>query len=493
MNGGNTVKILARSLRGSFCYPIAIFLVGVLFSPGPASAAVDTAALSKAMQSIAVLTAETAEGSKVSGLAFISSGENMAVTALGLLKDARKVTLKFQNGEEIDSPGFIDLDERKGIALIDLRPSGRVELNLAQVKITPGTTVNCAAVRDAAYGFVQLAVAEVHQGSDGVERYILSGEASFGNSGAPALDAKGNVIGLVLETKTGRVLVPSSFIMVLDPSLPSKAWETPNETTTATQPSTPASGPMDEIDNSILDFLILRADHQVVYHWADEITRGTGFLQGVPQDLYNHQTKLEVGLRRLKEIKTDDPSRATLLKNLQEVGASQYVATEHMIKAIVTGQQTNNWGPQSQDLQKRSKAALAMAEELLSSQNTILLEIYKGSSSFRDNIPKELVYFLEIEPRPSLFRLGVQALVTNPLYLSIVYQDSLASTLGLKPGDRLISAAGTDLDPKGSIEEFKMIVQNNLGNTISATVDREGKKTELKMQIPKEIPANFLY
>jgi S1-C subfamily serine protease len=83
--------------------------------------------------------------------------------------------------------------------------------------------------------------------------------------------------------------------------------------------------------------------------------------------------------------------------------------------------------------------------------------------------------------------------VSNPLYLSVVYQDSFAVTLGLKPGDRLISAAGTDLDPKGSMEEFKMIVQNNLGKTIPVTVEREGKKTELKMSVPKEIPSSFLY
>lgn len=134
-----------------------------------------------------------------------------------------------------------------------------------------------------------------------------------------------------------------------------------------------------------------------------------------------------------------------------------------------------------------------MTEEILASQNSILREIYGGSSTFRDNIPKELVYALAIEPRPSVFRFGVWTPVTNPLYLSIVYQDSFASTLGLKSGDRLISAAGTDLDPKGSIEEFKIIVQNNLGKTIPVTVEREGKKTELKMQVPKEIPSSFLY
>lgn len=485
-------------MRGSTGkYLLLSLIVSVLFAtcigPGQASAQMDAAALTKVIQSIALMTVERSDGSSVSGMAFVSLGENRAATSLGLLKDARKVTLKFQSGDEVSSAGMVDLDEKRGIALIDLPVQGRKMLDIAQVKISPGTVVNCAAAREGAFGFIRLSVSEAHQGTDGVERYVLSGETFSGNSGTPALDEKGNVIGMVIELESTRILVPSAFIIALNPSLPVRPWETQAPTVATAEPSTQGPGPMDVIDTSILEFLILRHDHQVIYHWADEITRGHGFLQGVPQELYNYQTKLEVALRRIKDVQTDDPSRSTLLKNLLEAGANQHLAAEHMMKAIVAGQQSKDWGPQSQDLQKRSQAALAMTEEILASQNSILREIYGGSSAFRDNIPKELVYALAIEPRPSVFRFGVWTPVTNPLYLSIVYQDSFASTLGLKSGDRLISAAGTDLDPKGSIEEFKIIVQNNLGKTIPVTVEREGKKTELKMQVPKEIPSSFLY
>ena len=487
-------------MRESGCKfrPILWVLVTSVFfatciRPGLANAQADAAALTKAIQSIALMTVETSKGSKASGLAFVSLGENRAVTALHLLKDARKVTLRFPSGEEVSSAGIVDLDENRGIALIDLPGPGRNKLNIEQVRISPGTVVNCAAAREGTFGFIRLSVSEVHQGTDGVERYILSGESFSGNSGTPALDVKGNVIGMVIELGNSRILVPSAFIVALDSSLPLRQWENQVSATAAAESATPGPGPMDGVDVSILEFLILWADHYVIYQWADEITRGHGYLQGVPQDLYNFQTKLEVALRRIKEVQTDDPKRLTLLKNLQEAGANQYIAAEHMMKAIVVGQQAKDWGPQSQDLQKRSKAALVMTDELLASQKSILREIYGSSAPFRDNIPKELVYSLVIEPRPSLFRLGTYSPMTNPLYLSIVYRDSFAATLGLKPGDRLISAAGIDLDPKGSIEEFKMIVQNNLGETIPVTLEREGKKTELKMQIPKEIPSSFLY
>ncbi|MDO9508462.1 MAG: trypsin-like peptidase domain-containing protein [Thermovirgaceae bacterium] len=449
------------------------------------------------MQSIAVLTVETAGGSKVSGLAFVSSGENRAVTALHLLKDARKVTLKFQNGGEVDSPGFVDLDEKRGIALLDLPAPGKAALRLAPVKISPGTTVNCAAVRDAAFGFVQLSVSEVHQGADGVERYILSGEASGGNSGGPALDPKGSVIGLVLEEKKDgniqRTLVPAAFILALKASEPIKAWGAQNQAPTAQKPGTSAPGPKDEIDSTLLDFFVLLSDHKVTYYWADEVTRSTGLQQGVPQQMYDHQTKLSLGLRQIKALTTDDPLRKDLLKTFVEIGTNQFSAAEFMVNAVVAWQQANNWGPQSQDLQKRAGASMTLANELNNASIPALRELYEKSSVFKEKIPKELVYSMGIEKRPSIFSLGVQTYARNPFALVMVYPDSVASTLGLQTGDLIVSAAGTKFESNGSIEDFKVIIQNNLGNAIDVLVERSGKKTDLKMAVLKEIPANFLY
>lgn len=76
----------------------------------------------------------------------------------------------------------------------------------------------------------------------------------------------------------------------------------------------------------------------------------------------------------------------------------------------------------------------------------------------------------------------------------VLYDNSMAKALGLRQGDEIISAAGQKFDNKnGSFEDFKMIIQNNLGKTIEVVVMRDSKETTLKMEIPKEIPKEYLY
>jgi hypothetical protein len=38
-----------------------------------------------------------------------------------------------------------------------------------------------------------------------------------------------------------------------------------------------------------------------------------------------------------------------------------------------------------------------------------------------------------------------------------------------------------------------VIIQNNLGKTIKVVVQRYGEETTLEMEIPKEIPKEYLY
>lgn len=79
--------MLVRALQKCFWCLSAAFLFGMtFFSPSSASAQMDSAALSRALQSVGVITVETRTGSKVTGLAFLAAGENKAVTTLHLLK-----------------------------------------------------------------------------------------------------------------------------------------------------------------------------------------------------------------------------------------------------------------------------------------------------------------------------------------------------------------------------------------------------------------------
>lgn len=247
------------------------------------------------------------------------------------------------------------------------------------------------------------------------------------------------------------------------------------------------------MDTSLLNFFVLFSDHQVIYYWADEITKGTGFRQGIPQQMYDYQTKLNLQLRQIKTLTAKAPLREGLLKAVIEIGTNEYSAAEFFINAVVTGQQANDWNPQAQDLHKRSKASMSMATELLNASLPSILKLYESSSVFKDGMPKDLGYIMGIKQRPSIFRLGVQTFVRNPFSLVVVYEGSIASTLGLQADDLIVSAAGEEFGSKGSIEDFKLIIQNNMGKTVEVTVSRGNDKITLKMEVPKEISADSLY
>lgn len=477
---------------GSFFLFVLTLSWAAFYQNGPAEAQVDAAALSRAMNSIAVISVETKDGKENRGLAFLTSVEGKAVTAAHLLKNASRVILRFQDGTETLSSGVIAIDEKRGLAMLDIPSSGRAGLTMVQVSISPGTMVYCGAVRDNTYGFVQLSVSEVHQGSFGVERYVLSGEAPEGNSGSPALDQKGNVTGMVIDTGEGKVLVPSAFIVAIGDSSPLKSWggEVP-ETVDAPQ-ADPGPGPMDEIDQAILDFLVMLYDHDSVYRWGQEKTMGKGYLEGVPEDVYHYQTRLEIAIKKLGGVETDDRLRKKIIKNLSEAGNNQVIAVNCFIQAVVAGQGARDWGAQSQDLNKRAKAAINIAGEVLLTELPAIQELYERSTVFGEKMHRDIKYYLGIEKRVAPFAIGAVTTIGEPFRMIVLYHETFGEALGLKAGDKILSAAGSKFDDGGSMEDFKAVILENLGKTIDVIVERNGEQTTLKMKIPGEIPDKYL-
>lgn len=488
------MAVLPGKIRPSPCVLVLILLF--LMPGNPARAQVDAAALLKAMQSIAVLTTETGEGQKMTGLAFLTGDGGRAVTAAHLVRNARKVTLRFRDGLEAVSAGIVELDEKRGIALIDAGEAGKEPLKISAGEIITGTAINFGAVRDNTWGILQLTVSEIRQGHDGVERYALSGEAPYGNSGSPALDNDACVTGVVIESPEGRILVPSAYITALNPALTARGWGVSQSIPglremTATLEDTEHT---DETDLLLVDLFVTIFDHDSIYRWADLKTFGTGFLEGVPQEVYNYQARLEMTMRKLAVTRNGDPLRNRVTRIAREAGNSQVAGINYFIQAVVAGQETKDWGARSQNLQKRSNAALAMAGEILKSELPAIMELFYYSDTFRQNLPRECRFFLGIEKRPSMFEMGVLTLIKDPLYLLAVWPDSMATELDLRTGDRIIAAAGKDFDPEeDSIEDLKMILQENLGNTVDVLILREGYEITLRMKIPEEMPDKFLY
>jgi hypothetical protein len=490
------------SLR-RLCFAIALlaFLSAISFFSNPTEAQqLDWRKLSKALESTATVTVVTDSGETVTGMAFLSGHGDIAVTALSLLEDARKVELRFPDGSVMDAAGVVDSDEGHGLAFLKLQAPAKAPLNLAPVRLDPGAAVHCAAARDGDFGFVQLQVAEIHQGPGGVERYLLFGDAPEGLTGAPVLGPDGGVVGMLLEEGQGqglrRVLVPAAYIQVLDFSAEARPWPgsvPAGSKKTAQEENLPAENVFAELDRDLAGFLNLLSSNRALYVWANVKSKGYGFKEGVPQEIYNEQIRFQQVLGKTSGIKTEDALRSRALAAAVTAGRNQNQAIEYFIQSIVVGQQADSWTPQAEDLFRRCQAHLQIVVDTLSNPESKVADLMEASEEFREALLPETTYDLGLVPRPSSFRIGVVARPETPFSLLVVLPDSFGASLGLRPGDRIVSAGGHTFGERESLEDFKMIIQDNLGKPLAVVVEREGKTQTLNVKLPKEIPAQHLY
>lgn len=86
-------------------------------------------------------------------------------------------------------------------------------------------------------------------------------------------------------------------------------------------------------------------DYVVILDWADTNTNGNGYLQGVPQDVYNYQMKLKQADSKMADITTEDSLRKDLISTAIAAVNKRLSAGEYFINAIVTGQQAKDFPP----------------------------------------------------------------------------------------------------------------------------------------------------
>ncbi len=74
----------------------------------------------------------------------------------------------------------------------------------------------------------------------------------------------------------------------------------------------------------------------------------------------------------------------------------------------------------------------------------------------------------------------VPAYVLNPPVVERVEPNSIASKVGLKPGDRIVAVDGKEVR---SWEELDKLLRWKVGNTVILTVERNGKRIDLKVNL----------
>ncbi|NPV83475.1 MAG: hypothetical protein HPY46_07845 [Candidatus Aminicenantes bacterium] len=489
------MKLKKKAGKPYFLLALVAIILLALSSPQLLKAQASQNWRAGALASLASLQVDNKDGSKQVGMVFLAVKDGLGVTSLDVVKNASKVLAVFPNGEEYAATGVVDQDDKTGVAIIKLRLFGKPLLSLRSTAPAPGEPVFCGVSREGDFGFVEGKIG-TKEAAAGPSLYSIIADLPPGNSGAPVFDNKGSVIGLLswqVNDGQGRyVLVPAGHILALDSSLPTQPWAT-GAAREGTEAAATETASLETVDALLAEACLVLDNLRVFYDWEDVRTGGQGFLSGVDKELYSAQQQTEQILKKVAGQKVTDQLRKDAILAVLEIGSKQYNAVEEFIKSVVIGQQYKDWNAQAQDMYRRSQASMETVESLKAARKSVLRELYEKSPVFKEKLPKAVAYNFMILDRPSSFRLGVVSFARNQFYIMATRKDSLARQLDLWGGDKIISAAGRTFGPEDTLEDFKLIIMNNLGKQIEVVVERNNKPKVLKIKIPAEIPAQHLY
>jgi S1-C subfamily serine protease len=462
-------------------------------SLGQIPAAADLSA--KILPSVVALSIQMPDGRTTAGTGFLTIKDGILATTWRPVSGAKGLVARFSNGEEFECSGIIDKDEKRNIALIRIKTFGRPLLKMSAAEPATGEAAMVAAVKEGAFGMVPVTAGETTV-VDGVRLTALSGDVPEGNNGAPVVNARGEACGVLasreVEGRPAVFALPAASVLALDVTLPTQPWSAAAPAATG-----PAGGKAlmanDEVDARLGQAFLAVTEGEACLSWAGELSRGYGFLSGVPSDLYQAQQALDTATASLGEVRTDDELRLKIGRVLMQILANQKAATENFIRGVVTGQQAKNWVAQADDALKRSNSIRQTVTQQIAGLQADLKAFEAASPKFREFLPVEQRYVLGLAQRSSGYRLGVTTYPRNPFTLLVVAIDGFGYKIGLRPGDVVVSATGRTYTDADDFEEFKLLIKANLGKTLPVVVKRNGKTQTVPLKIPREIPKDALY
>lgn len=181
-----------------------------------------------ALPSVVTVFSEDSAGTRTQGTAFLAIRDGIAVTAWHVVKDSRRVTVRFSDGEEFESTGLIDKDERRDVALIRVRVAGRPMLPLSLAIPEVGSRAYViGAPQGLDFSLSDGLISQIRK-TDGIRKIQFTCAVSPGNSGGPLLSASGQVIAVVSsrlrEGEDLNFAIPASYVAGLDDSLATQRW-----------------------------------------------------------------------------------------------------------------------------------------------------------------------------------------------------------------------------------------------------------------------------
>jgi len=465
---------------------IAVVLVGLVPPACRAEALAPDVLYQQALPSVVRLEVETEGGRTVVGNAFMAVKDGAAVTACHLLRGAQRATAIFPNGEAFDVSGLIDRDEARNVALIRVKVAERPLLALNTAEPPVGSTVYVIGPPEGLeFGFADGMLSQA-QTVDTVRTYQFTSSSPLSRSGGPLLDSSGAVLGVVaIRLQDGLKLnfaIPATYVAGLDSTLPTQPWREVRWEGTSETPQ--ANAAQDGVDSKLVEALVGAFDLVAAYVYADNVTGGKGYKQGVPQMLYTYRQQAESQLRAISTLKSDDLPRQRLLQETAQLLGDCLKAADLFANAVVIAQ-GSTWGPKSKDLWGRSQAIIGAVSSNRTGLYAAAQEMCNVSPEFCQQLPNELQYYLELRPREAGFALGVTTFVRDPFNFLVVHSSSMAEKLGFRLGDRLLAVGDRAFQPTDSIEELKLLLKENVGEKVNITVVRQGEEKTITAKVPE--------
>ena len=487
---------------------IAASLGLALAAPASAQTGAVSAVSPKVLPSVAQVKVQRGGGVTGIGTGFVAVKDGLMVTALHVLRDAAKVTVTFASGEEFEAVGLVDKDERRNLALVRIRAFGRPVLASAQGELAVGARVFAAVVKDGAFGVVEASVAGVTvQGP--MKYYRLAGDIPGGNSGAPVVNAIGEVVGLHMTlSQEGRdieIAVPATYALGLEPSLPVQPWSPSAQAAGAppgggAQPQTPgvaagASPATDGVDAELAAAIINVHDWAAFFQpLSERLYAMTRYTNTNRLDLYQYQSQMDTAISKIGWVKPADPLREKLVQAVGQVLARERQGLELDINCWLLNKDAGPGKhiPEAEDAARRATAIFEAIPSQVSALQPDFRALAQQSPKFLAPLSPEMRYFLGIEPRKSTLVLGVYLHSTVTMQvLSFARAKPLAGQLGLQPADLIVSAGGRTFKPEDDMEDFKLLIESNAGRTLEVVVKRGGKLKTLQAKIPADVMQRY--
>ena len=443
----------------------------------------------KAVPSVLTLTVQNRDGSTGIGTAFMVLKDGIAATAWHVVRGAAHVTARTHDNEEFEVSGLIDRDEKRDLALIRVKIFGRPFLPLAKEDPAVGSRAYVIGAPRALEFSISDGLISQIQSIDGARYYQFTCAVSPGNSGGPLLDDEERVLGVVSwQVKEGQNLnfaIPSRYVLGLDATLSTHPWGDIKE-----EAPVAISLDQDSLDKILADALAFAAENRTVLAWTtDRVIRVSGgFRNGVPPALYSSVKDLAAIKTDLDRASTSDSLRDQVRRaNLAEITSCQG-RTELTITAIREAQASGGWTARANDYLAQANGISTYERGASEDSRHDLLRLYHSSATFQKRLPQDLAYSIGITDSTTVFRLGVLLFPRDPLNLFFVPKNSWAFDLGLRTGDRIVAAGQRSFSRSSTLEDFKVIINSNLGKRLTIVVEREGNRVTLTSKLPREIP-----